>query len=160
MLVRSSVPRPGESVIVWGVLKVPLVSKTIVLGAVGLGERLAGLLLVLTLAQPTAVRRVPTSLESAAVVTRYDELASKAPMSSASPAFRPAGPRIAPRWSVAGHGHARDRGAAGVDGRAARHEGHGLGGPAVVAQRSEQRIDVEQVGVLKPLLPDVLPMRL
>ena len=50
---------------------------------------------------------------------------------------------------------------AGVDGRAAGQEGHGLGGAAVVAQRGQEGIDVEQVGAAtKPLLPDVLPIRL
>ena len=44
-----------------------------VLGA-GLA-RLAGLALVLTLAQRMAVRSVPMAVESAVVVTRYDELA-------------------------------------------------------------------------------------
>ncbi len=47
----SSVPRLGERVMVCGVAKAPAVSKTTVLGA-GLAI-LAGLALVLTLAQPT-----------------------------------------------------------------------------------------------------------
>ena len=86
---------PCVSVIVCGVAKVPAVSKMTVLGA---GEAtLAGLALVLTFAQPTAARRVPTSVVSAVLVTRYEELASYAPMSTVVPAFRPAGPRRAPR---------------------------------------------------------------
>ena len=70
----SSVPRLGERVMVCGVANASAVSKTIVFGA-GLAI-LAGLALVLTLAQPMAARSVPTSNESAVLVTRYDELAS------------------------------------------------------------------------------------
>ena len=53
--------------------KAPVVSKRMVLGAAGL---LAGLALVLTLAQPTVARRLPTEPSSAVLVTRYDEDAS------------------------------------------------------------------------------------
>ena len=42
-------------------------------------------------------------------------------------------------------GHAR-HGDAGVDGRAAGEQGHGLGRPAVVGQRAEQGVGVDQVG--------------
>ena len=86
-------------VMVCGVAKAPAVSKTIVLGA-GLAI-LAGLALVLTLAQPTA-RSVPTSYESAVLVTRYDELASIGADVHGGSGLSPAGPRRAPRWSVAG----------------------------------------------------------
>src|SRR5262249_31043535 len=34
---------------------------------------------------------------------------------------------------------------AGVDGRAAGQEGYGLGGPAVVAQRGQQRVTADQI---------------
>ena len=72
VLVRLSVPKLAESAMVWGVSKTPvaLASKMIVLGTAGLGKTFSGLLLTLTLAQPTAVRRVPISPESTAVVTR------------------------------------------------------------------------------------------
>ena len=63
---------------------------------------LAGFELVLKLAQPIAARSVPRSLESAVLVTMYEELASYAPISSVDPAFSPADPRTAPRWSVVG----------------------------------------------------------
>ncbi len=63
---------------------------------------LAELTLTLTLAQETAVSIVPTSGPPAVVVTRYDELSSKAPISGTVPASSPAGPRTAPRWSVVG----------------------------------------------------------
>ena len=42
-----------------------------------------------------------------------------------------------PRWSVVMPAD----GGAGADGRAAGEQGHGLGRPAVVAQRGQQRID-------------------
>ena len=87
VLVRLSDPRLVESVMVWGWAKTPLVSNRIVSGVAGLGLRFALLLLTLLLAQFTAERSVPTSLESAADVTRYDELASNAPMSGAVPAL-------------------------------------------------------------------------
>ena len=57
----------------------------------------SGLALVLILAQPAAVRRVPTAFESVKVDTTYDELASYAPISTVDPAFSPAGPLKAPR---------------------------------------------------------------
>ena len=67
--VKASVP--SVRVMVWGTLNAPLVSKTMVIGLVP----------VLTLAKLMADRNVPGMVESAAVVTRYEELASKAPMS-------------------------------------------------------------------------------
>jgi len=74
---------------------VTVASNTMVFG-IGLAI-CSGLAFVLILAQPTAVRRVPTALESVAVVTSYDELASNAPISTLDPALSPAGPRTAPR---------------------------------------------------------------
>ena len=67
------------------------------------------------------------------VVTRYDELASKAPMSGALPASSPAVPRRAPRWSVMGSG-TRYRRTALVDGGAAGEQGDRLGRAAISAQ--------------------------
>ena len=61
-------------VMVRGVSNVPAVSKTTKLSD-GLAI-FAGLALVLTLAQPMPARSVPTSYESSALVTRYDELSS------------------------------------------------------------------------------------
>ena len=58
---------------------------------------LAGLALVLILAQPTPVRSVPVVSASTFVETTYDELASYAPMSTLDPAFKPPGPRRPPR---------------------------------------------------------------
>ncbi len=72
VLDRTRVPRAGDRVIVCGE------ENSTVLGAskvVLVGLMFAGLALVLTLAQPTPVRRVLRSLESEAVVTRYSELA-------------------------------------------------------------------------------------
>ena len=63
-------------------------------------------LVVLASAHRMADRNVPIASESAVIVTRYDELASYAPISTAFPALRPTGwlpggpPRWAPRWSV------------------------------------------------------------
>ena len=76
-----------------------VVEKTMVLAAL---PGLAGLTFTLTLAHATAVVIVPTSGPTDVVVTRYDELASYAPMSGLAPASRPAVPRRAPRWSVVG----------------------------------------------------------
>ena len=65
------------------------------------GLVLAGLTLTLTSAQETAVSIVPTSSPPAVVVTRYDELSSKAPISGRVPASSPAArePPRAGRWS-------------------------------------------------------------
>ena len=84
-------------------------------------------------------------------------------MSTAVPALSPAGPRRAPRWSVAG---CRRRMAAGVDGRAAGQQGHGLGRPAVIAQAvpAAGRAAAAMVPVrsepTQPELPSVSPIRL
>ena len=63
-------PRVGESVMVCGVAKDPVVSNTTVLGAAVLGARFAALKLVLRFAQVIAERRVPISCESTVVLTR------------------------------------------------------------------------------------------
>ena len=59
---------------------------------------------------------------------RVNPWLSKAPMSTV-----PFTTRALPRWSVAGVAGV----GAGVDGRAARQQRHGLGRPAVVAQRAQ-----------------------
>src|SRR5262249_37552751 len=74
-----------------------LTPNRIVFGA-ALVPALAGLLLATdAVSHVIAVRRVPTDRSSADEVTRYDEVASNAPISGAFPALSPAGPRSAPR---------------------------------------------------------------
>ncbi len=97
--VATLVKSNGEvRLIVCGVANV-LLEKTMVLGAL---PGLAGLTFTLMLAQATAAVIVPTSGPRVVVVTRYDELASNAPMLGLAPASRPAVPRRGPRWSVIG----------------------------------------------------------
>ena len=62
-------PRVGEIVMVWVVENAPDVLNTTVSGAVAFGARLAGLALVLRLAQAIAARSVPMSVESVVVLT-------------------------------------------------------------------------------------------
>ncbi len=92
---------PKVSVIVCGVAKTSCRVEHHGVGGGGL-LRFSGLSFELSFVQLTAARSVPTSVESTVVFTKYDELASYAPISTVEPAFSPPGPRNAPRWSTVG----------------------------------------------------------
>ena len=58
-------------------------------------------------------------------------------MSGSCAGTQPERPADRPALIERGHGQTRDIGGTGTQGRAALHEGHRLGGPAVVAQRCQ-----------------------